>query len=196
MDTKWKPYFLLTIATVLVIGSVLVIHKSLSGVPTLPPVTLHNTTITNSMVVEKIQKVAKVVSSEVTVRDVVTYENTWYGSTKRTLVVVTGKIMGGINLDAGYDVRIDEKAKRISITLPKATILAVEIGEMKTYDEQGGLWNPITAADRDAIFKQARTQFEQSGQTLKITEKAQTGAKELFEAMFSNQGYGVEVSFR
>ena len=77
MDTKWKPYFFLTITTVLVVGSVLVIYKYLSIVPTLPPVTLHNTTITNSMVVEKIQKVAKVVSSEVTVRDVVTYENTW-----------------------------------------------------------------------------------------------------------------------
>src|SRR5690349_19296368 len=47
------------------------------------------TSLSQDMVVEQVRAVAKLVSSEMTVRDVVTYENTRYGSTKRALIVVT-----------------------------------------------------------------------------------------------------------
>src|SRR5262245_41571554 len=79
--------------------------------------TLNNTTVSQSLVVEKIEKVAKLVSSETTLRDVVIYENTWFGSTKRSLVVVTGKVLAGIDLNAGNSVEIDDKARVITISL-------------------------------------------------------------------------------
>ncbi|HMI55946.1 MAG TPA: hypothetical protein VK494_07165, partial [Gemmatimonadaceae bacterium] len=41
------------------------------------------TNITHDVVVQQIRAVAKLVSSEATVRDVIVYQNTWYGSTKR-----------------------------------------------------------------------------------------------------------------
>jgi hypothetical protein len=157
---------------------------------------LNNTTISHSVAVEKVQKVAKLVSSEITVRDVVVYENTWYGSTKRSLVVVTGKVLAGINLDAGSSVQIDEKAKRVTVDLPQPGILAVEITEMKTYDEQRGLWNSFQAADRDAIFQVAREQLQGTSRELKITETARQSAKELLESMFSESGYTVDVVYR
>jgi hypothetical protein len=143
-----------------------------------------------------VQKVAKLVSSETTLRDVIIYEDTWYGSTKRSLVVVTGKVLAGINLDAGNSVQIDEKAKRITITLPQPGILGIEITEMKTYDEQRGLWNPFNAADRDALFQRAREQLEQTSRDLKITETARQSARELLEGMFNSNGYSVEVVYQ
>src|SRR5919197_6733362 len=57
------------------------------------------TRISQDLVVERVQAVAKLVSSETTVRDVVVYENTRFGSTKRALVVVTGKVLAGFDLD-------------------------------------------------------------------------------------------------
>jgi hypothetical protein len=56
----------------------------------IPALVNNQTNITHSLVVEKVQSVAKLVSSETTLRDVVVYEDSWYGSTKRSLVVVTG----------------------------------------------------------------------------------------------------------
>lgn len=156
----------------------------------------NNTTINNSVVVDRVQKVAKLVSSETTLRDVVTYENTWYGSTKRSLVVVTGKVLAGINLDIGSSVQIDEKAKRIMINLPQPQILGIEITEMKTYDEQRGLWNPFNADDRDAVFQNAREQLEKTSRDLKITETARQSARELLEGMFASSGYSVEVAYQ
>jgi hypothetical protein len=156
----------------------------------------NSTTVNHSVVVESVQKVAKLISSETTLRDVVIYEDTWYGSTKRSLVVVTGKVLAGINLDSGSSVEIDEKAKKITITLPQPQILGIEITEMKTYDEQRGLWNPFNAADRDAMFQTAREQLEKTGSDLKITETARESARELLKGMFASNGYSVEVGYK
>jgi len=156
----------------------------------------NNTTVNHSVVVENVRKVAKLVSSETTLRDVIAYEDTWYGSTKRSLVVVTGRVLAGIDLDHGNSVEIDDKARRITITLPQPSVLGIEITEMKTYDEQRGLWNPFSAADRDALFQRAREQLEQTSRELKITETAGQSARELLQTMFSSSGYSVEVAYQ
>lgn len=128
-------------------------------------------------------------------RDVVVYEDTWLGSTKRSLVVVTAKVLAGINLEQGAEVKIDQPAKKIRITLPGATILATDISEMKTYDERRGLWNPFVAADRDKIFQQARAQFQEAAKQARLTEHANQSAKQLLETMFSRDGFTAEVIF-
>ena len=153
------------------------------------------TVVTQAMVVERMQAVAKLVTSETMVRDVVTYENTWYGSTKRSLVVVSGKINAGVNLDRGTAVAVDDKAKTITLTLPKAEILGIEITDMRTYDERGGLWNPFTPQDRDAIIRLARGQLGRSAYDMKILEHAEASAKTLLEGMFSTDGYTARVEF-
>ncbi|MEK6320305.1 MAG: DUF4230 domain-containing protein [Acidobacteriota bacterium] len=157
---------------------------------------LNSTTVSHSVAVERVLKVAKLVSSETTLRDVIIYEDTWYGSTKRSLVVVTGKVLAGIDLDAGNSVQIDEKARRITISLPQPGILGIEITEMQTYDEQRGLWNPFNAADRDALFQRSREQLEKTSRELKITETARQSARELLESMFTSNGYTVEVVYQ
>ena len=116
----------------------------------------NRTTISHSSVLEKIQAVAKLVSSESTIRDVVIFENTRYGSTKRALVVVTGKVLVGFDLEKGADIEIDHAAKRVRIMLPPASVIATDVIDMKTYDESRGLWNPFLSADRDAIYREAR----------------------------------------
>src|SRR5512134_654880 len=46
----------------------------------------NTTTVTHDLVVDRVRNVAKLVSAEATVRDVLVYRNTWYGSTKQSLV--------------------------------------------------------------------------------------------------------------
>lgn len=146
---------------------------------------LNSTRIDQSVVIEKIQKVAKLVTSEVTLRDVMTYENTWYGSTKRSLVVITGKVLAGVNLESGTSVNIDENSKKITITLPEATILSTEITDIKTYDEQSGLWNPFKPEDKDKIFQLAREKINTTAIELSLTKNSQQNVKELLESMFN-----------
>lgn len=190
--TTWLLVLLVT-ATLLV-GAVLVLLPRVT--PTLALFGRANrTNITHSLVLQKVQDVAKLVSSEATMRDVVVFADTWYGSTKRSLVVVTGKVLAGINLQRGADVKIDEASKKIKITLPNASVLAVDITEMKTYDEQRGLWNAFEPADRDKIYQQARKQIEEAGRQAQLVEHANRSAKQLLEAMFTRDGFTAEVGF-
>ncbi len=189
--SKKAPWALLSVIALLAIIASFLLQRA----PRLPALVSNQTNITHSLVIEKVQSVAKLVSSETTMRDVVVFEDTWYGSTKRSLVVVTGKLLAGINLERGADVKIDEAAKKIKIALPNASVMAVDITEMKTYDEQRGLWNAFQPADRDKIFRQARQQIEEAGQQGKLLEHANQSAMQLLETMFTRDGYTAEVTF-
>ena len=186
-----KKWTLLGVIALLAIAAFFLLQRAAR----FPALVNNQANITHSLVVEKMQSVAKLVSSETTLRDVIVFEDTWYGSTKRSLVVVTGKLLTGINLERGSDVKIDEAAKKIKISLPNAGILAVDITDMKTYDEQRGLWNAFAPADRDKIYQQARQKIEESGREGKLLEHANQSAKQLLETMFTRDGYTAEVSF-
>jgi uncharacterized protein DUF4230 len=153
------------------------------------------TTVTHGVVVEQMRAVAKLVSSETTVRDVVVYQNRRLGSTKRSLVVVTGKVLAGIDLDTGTQVDIDHTARRVSIVLPPAKVLGVEVTQLRTYDERSGLWNPFRPEDRDTIYHLARDQLVNSAGELGVTAHAEESARRLLTAMIHPDGYSVEVSF-
>jgi hypothetical protein len=154
------------------------------------------TNITSDIVVEQVKTVAKLVSSEAMVRDVIVYENTWYGSTKRSLVVVTGRLLAGIDLRDNPDVIIDHARRHISIRIPPAKLIAVEIRDMRTYDERGGLWNPFTREDRDAIQRQARAQLTAAGAQLELLRHANDSAVELLRMLLAKDGYSVDVAVR
>ncbi|MFY9227279.1 MAG: DUF4230 domain-containing protein [Blastocatellia bacterium] len=157
---------------------------------------LNSTRVEQSVVIEKIQKVAKLVTSEVTLRDVMVYENTWYGSTKRSLTVITAKVLAGVNLESGASVNIDEQSKKITITLPQPTILSTEITDIKTYDEQSGLWNPFKVEDKDKIFRLAREKINSTANELSLTKSSQQNLTELLQTMFQTNGYSVEIIYR
>lgn len=153
------------------------------------------TTVTHGIVVEQVRSVAKLVTGETTVRDVVIYENSRLGSTKRSLVVVTGKVTAGIDLDAGTQVDIDQRDRRVHIVLPKAKVLGVEVLQLRTYDERNGLWNPFRPADRDTIYQLAREQLMSTAGELGVVAHAEDSARRLLAALIHVDGYTVDVSF-
>jgi hypothetical protein len=156
----------------------------------------NETRVTHDVVIQQIRAVAKLVSSEATVRDVILYENTWYGSTKRSLVVVTGRLLAGIDLRDNPQVSIDHAKKRIAIVIPPAKLIALEIRDMRTYDERGGLWNPFKPSDREAIQRQARTQLMAAGNQMELIRRANESAMQLLTMLLAKDGYVVDVSIR
>ncbi len=189
--SRWRPWLLPVLATALVLFFGVrqcFPFGALSG--------RSRTTVTHDLVVDRVRNVAKLVSAEATVRDVLIYQNTWYGSTKKSLVVVTARLLAGINLESRTNVKIDEAARRIEIELPHASLLAVDVTDMRTYDEQRGLWNPFTREDRDRIFRLARQQLRRSADQMRLAERAEASAKEMLETMFRVDGWSAEVRFR
>lgn len=153
------------------------------------------TSISQSVVVEQTRAVARLVATETTLRDVVAYENRRFGSTKRSLVVVTGRVLTGFDLDRGTEVTVDRPGRRIHIVLPPPAVLGVEITELRTYDEQRGLWNPFHPADRDTIFAIARRQLVRAAGETDLTGRTEESARRLLEAMVHADGFTTEVAF-
>ena len=151
------------------------------------------TTVSHDLVVEQVRSVAKLVSTEMPVRDVVIFEDTWLGSTKRSIVVVTGRVMAGIDLEKGTDVRIDDRAKLITIVIPPPEILAAEIVDLRTYDERAGLWNPFRAGDRDRIHREVRRKIVGAAEQAGVVRHAEESARRLLTALLEKDGYTVMV---
>ena len=149
--------------------------------------------VSQQIVVEQLRSVAKLVATEMTLRDVVTYEQTQFRSTKRSLLVVTARVAAGIDLSRNTDVRIDSTEKRIIVTLPPAQIMSVDVVNVTTYDERAGLWNPFRPEDRDAIQTRIRTQMAAAAQQSGILEHADQSAIKVLTELLSRDGYTVEV---
>ena len=149
--------------------------------------------MSQEFVVQQLKEVAKLVSSEMTLRDVVTYEQTEFRSTKRTLLVVTARVSAGIDLRHETDVHIDSAAKRIIISLPPAQIMGVDVVSMTTYDEHAGLWNPFTAEDRDVIQGRIRAQFLTAARQSGILQHADESAMRVLTELLTRDGYTVEI---
>jgi hypothetical protein len=153
------------------------------------------TTVDQGVIVERTRAVARLVTSETILRDVVVYQNRLLGSTKRSLVVVTGKVLSGFDLDRGTEVRVNHEAKVVHVVLPPAAVLGVEVTDLRTYDEQRGLWNPFRPADRDSIFRLAREQLVESAGEVELARHTEESARRLLEALVNAEGYRTEVTF-
>jgi hypothetical protein len=149
--------------------------------------------ITQQTVVERLREVAKLVATEMTLRDVVIYEQTRFASTKRVLLVVTGKVSAGIDLEHGTEVRIDSSEKRITVTLPPAQILSVDVLNVTTYDERAGLLNPFRPEDRDLIQRRIRAQLTEAARQSGILEHADASASKVLTELLGRDGYVVEI---
>lgn len=148
--------------------------------------------ISHDIVVERLRAVAKLVATEMTLRDVVIYEQTRFRSTKRVLLVVTGRISAGINLGSAQ-VQIDSAKKVIAITLPPAQILGVDVLNVTTYDERAGLFNPFTSDDRDEIQRRIRAQLRDAARQSGILEHADQAAIKALNDFLAHDGYTVDV---
>ena len=149
-------------------------------------------TISHDVVVERLREVAKLVATEMTLRDVVIYEQTRFRSTKRVLLVVTGRVSAGINLNTAK-VEIDSGSKQVTITIPPAQITSVDVTNVTTYDESAGILNPFTSDDRDEIQRRIRVQLRESAQRSGILEHADQAAAKALRDFLALGGYSVEV---
>ena len=168
--------------------------RATTGVGRLLPLR-SSTSVDQSVVIERTRAVAQLVTSETSLRDVVVYENRLLGSTKRSLVVVSGRVLAGFDLDRGLDVRVDHEAKTIRLILPPAAVMSVEVTDLKTYDEQRGLWNPFRPSDRDQIFRMARDQLVKSAGEIELARQTEESARRLLQALVSTDGYATTVEF-
>lgn len=130
-------------------------------------------------------------------------EGAWYKIGERKILLsCTAYLKAGIDLATfgQDDVDVDWTGKRVSVTIPHATLLSLDMpaSEIRQeYDHVTMLRQSFTAEERNALLRQGEKQIRDSVPSLGILEKADENARRFFESVFQKMGFeSVEVSFR
>lgn len=130
-------------------------------------------------------------------------EGAWYKIGERKILLsCTAYLKAGIDLATfgPDDVDVDWTGKRVSVTIPHATLLSLDMpaSEIRQeYDHVTMLRQSFTAEERNALLRQGEKQIRDSVPSLGILEKADENARRFFESVFQKMGFeSVEVSFR
>src|SRR5262249_42873130 len=92
-----------------------------------------------------------------------------------------------------FHVRADEKNRKLEIALPQPRILAID-PRLEWFDEDSGLFNPITPQDRTRWMLWARGQLARSAKNSGIEARAIEHANELLTAAGAAFGWKVDVT--
>ncbi len=130
-------------------------------------------------------------------------EGEWYKiGDRKILLSCTAYLKAGLDLTSFDmdDVDVDRLAGRVTVTLPHAVLLSLDIpaSEIRQeYDHVTMLRQSFSAEERNALLRQGEKQIRDSVPSLGILEKAEENACKFFESVFSKMGFtAVEVTFR
>ncbi|MBQ9193610.1 MAG: DUF4230 domain-containing protein [Bacteroidales bacterium] len=129
-------------------------------------------------------------------------EGEWYKiGDRKILLSCTAYLKAGIDLTgfSADDVDIDRLDGSVTVRLPHATLLSMDIPASEIREEFGQvtlLRSSFTAEERNALLRQGEKQIRDSVPSLGILEKAEENARRFFESVFSKMGFtSVEVVF-
>ena len=130
-------------------------------------------------------------------------EGEWYKLGERKILFsCTAYLKAGIDLGtfALSDVDMDRETGTVTVTLPHATLLSVNIpaSEIRQeYDQVTLLRSSFSAQERNQLLRQGERQIRESVPSLGILEKAEENATLFFTSLFSKMGFStVEVKFK
>jgi len=130
-------------------------------------------------------------------------EGQWYKIGERKILLsCTAYLKAGIDLATfgQDDVDVDWTGKRVTVTIPHATLLSLDMpaSEIKVeYDHVTMLRQSFTAEERNNLLRQGEKQIRDSVPSLGILEKADENARRFFESVFGKMGFEtVDVVFR
>lgn len=147
-------------------------------------------TLVEHVVVEKIQKAAKLVTIEHFIADIVDFkeDEPFYKKDKKALIIAKGKVSAGFDLNKGIAVSVASAEKMISIRLPEPQILSVDC-TYKFYDKQGD----ITIDDDNYLLTRAKSTIQGAALKAGILLQARESITGQLGLYFEN--YKISITF-
>jgi len=158
-----------------------------------------NSTVDSTIVVEKIQKVLKLVTIEGHFSELMKYQDFDYvdfpGFRKDAIVRVNAKVSVGYNLN-NFKVSTNETDKTITIQqMPKPEILSVDT-DIKFENLSSGLFTNFSPQELSKLNALAKEKIKQKALSAEIIKQAEEQKKDLFDLIFymaKQNGYKIIV---
>jgi hypothetical protein len=149
-------------------------------------------------VVSAIRKIAQLATVEAQISDVLRFEEVKsfliFDFPKTATIRMRGKVVAGFDLSSpDFSIDTDAGTRTIRVRLPAPRILALD-PRLEWFDEQSGLFNPITPQDRTRWMLWARGQLGRAAKDSGIEATAVEHARELLSGVAEAFGWKVEVT--
>jgi hypothetical protein len=148
-------------------------------------------------VVTAVRKIARLATVQMEISDVLRVEEVKtilvFDVPKNATLRLRGKVLGGFDLEKGFDVTADEARRVVRVKLPSPQILSVD-DRLEWFDETSGFLNPITPADRTRWTTWARASLARSAKDAGLFDSAARHARELFSDAAAAFGWTAEVT--
>lgn len=114
------------------------------------------------------------------------FEESWLHSTKTFEVEASFTARAGFHLHDEFTVNILRGGKIAEVRLPTAKILSVDMADIRILRDEDGLWNKLTAQDREkavrTLTKTAKAEFLQTDILKAATQEAEKQIREIAQA--------------
>ncbi|MCK9588577.1 MAG: DUF4230 domain-containing protein [Terrimicrobiaceae bacterium] len=111
------------------------------------------------------------------------FEESWLRSTKTFEIEAPFTARAGFHLRDAITVNIPRGGRAAEVRLPGAKILSIEMGDIRILRDEDGLWNRLTARDREkamrTLAKTAKAEFLQTDILKTATEEAERQIREI-----------------
>jgi hypothetical protein len=149
-------------------------------------------------VVNAIRKIAQLATVEAQISDVLRFEEIKsfliFDFPKTATIRMRGKVIAGFDLSSPeFQVHPEADKRLLRVTLPAPRILALD-PRLEWFDEQSGLFNPITPQDRTRWMLWARGQLGRAAKDSGIEARAVEHARELLSGAAEAFGWKVELT--
>jgi hypothetical protein len=123
-----------------------------------------------------------------------TFEHSWLLSQKRFSVEATARAGIGFDFDRPWQARFDEAGGVAEFTWPEPELLFLELGEFRVLQDESGIINRLTPADREAALNELKSIAKEQLDMEDLGQRArQSLARRLDETLAP---LGLEVVFR
>jgi Protein of unknown function (DUF4230) len=121
------------------------------------------------------------------------WSQTWLHSTKTIEVEATFTARAGFDLRRPFTVNIDTKNHTFSAQLPPAKILSLGMSDVRILRDEDGLWNKLSAADREDALRElemtARLQFHQTDILKEARAEGEKQVRQLLESASHRENF-------
>ncbi|MDX2080813.1 MAG: DUF4230 domain-containing protein [Terrimicrobiaceae bacterium] len=117
-----------------------------------------------------------------------TLRETWLHSTKEFEIEAPFTAKAGIPLRDEFSVDLLNGGQRAIVRLPRAKLLSLEMGELRILRDEDGLWNKLTANDRERAIRDLRLEARRQILATDLLTAAATEAKKRVAEIFSTAG--------
>jgi Protein of unknown function (DUF4230) len=140
----------------------------------------------SKILLEKIQKVCKLVTVEGTFSDIYSYQDYQYYDVspfrKKALIVVNAKVLVGLDLSKAK-FKTDQATKTLTISqIPAAEIMSID-PDLRYYDITEGTFNQFSATELTTITRNAKKQIQEKAEKSELLKMANTQSNTLFDIL-------------